>query len=139
MAIVNVRMDIPEEFAVDPEALAAAVFARLADEAGYVDLPDEDGRPVAPTAITVEVTATAGVAEIVHPEPRSYWIGLPVGITVHADGRVTYEVDLSEASDIAEGQPTDSDLRPLYAEADVDADTETVSAAVTAGTLRLAK
>lgn len=31
---------------------------------------------------------------------RSYVIGLPVVITVHPDGRVQAEVDLSEASDL---------------------------------------
>jgi hypothetical protein len=30
-------------------------------------------------------------------EARSYWVGLPVGITVADDGTVTYEVDTSEA------------------------------------------
>lgn len=30
---------------------------------------------------------------------RSYWVGLPVGITVHDDGSVTIEVDASEASE----------------------------------------
>lgn len=29
---------------------------------------------------------------------RSYWVGLPVGVTVHDDGTVDVEVDMSEAS-----------------------------------------
>lgn len=29
---------------------------------------------------------------------RSYWVGLPVGITVTDDGSVEYEIDTSEAS-----------------------------------------
>jgi hypothetical protein len=32
------------------------------------------------------------------PTSRSYWVGLPVGVTVHDDGRVEVEVDMSEAS-----------------------------------------
>lgn len=28
---------------------------------------------------------------------REYWIGLPVGVRVHLDGRVTYVIDTSEA------------------------------------------
>ena len=91
------------------------------------------------TAFLARVAAAVAENAAARPEPlRSYWIGLPVGINVYADGAVTYEVDLSEASDIAEGQPTDSDLVPLYPEAVVDADTETVSAAVDAGTITLA-
>jgi hypothetical protein len=138
MAIVTVHMDVPEEFAVDPDALAAAVFARLADEAGYVDLPDEDGAPVAPSRIAVTVTASAGFAEVVHPrpaddapEPRTYCIGLPVGITVYADGRVTAQVDTSEASDLWEGQPMEEGMVPVYTTEEVDADVAAVTAATT--------
>ncbi len=29
--------------------------------------------------------------------PRTYAIGLPVFVTVHDDGRVTYDIDVSEA------------------------------------------
>lgn len=31
-------------------------------------------------------------------EAREYWVGLPVGITVHPDGKVTWTIDSSEAS-----------------------------------------
>lgn len=30
-------------------------------------------------------------------EPRTYLVGLPVAVTVHTDGTVTYEVDTAEA------------------------------------------
>jgi hypothetical protein len=30
--------------------------------------------------------------------PREYWVGLPVGVRVHQDGRVTWIVDTSEAT-----------------------------------------
>jgi hypothetical protein len=30
---------------------------------------------------------------------RTYWVGLPVGVTVHDDGAVEFEVDISEAGD----------------------------------------
>lgn len=29
--------------------------------------------------------------------PRTYWVGLPVGVTVHDDGTVEYEIDTAEA------------------------------------------
>jgi hypothetical protein len=58
---------------------------------------------------------------------RSYVIGLPVVVTVYPDGRVTAEVDLSEADDvweatICEGQPDDEDT--------LTADKEAISLAV---------
>lgn len=58
---------------------------------------------------------------------RAYWIGLPVGVTVHDDGAVTYEVDTSEATDIDEGAPVDDELVPLYSEAEVEADRAAVA------------
>lgn len=40
---------------------------------------------------------------------RSYCVGLPVVITVHDDGRITYSVDVSDApSAIAEDDFTDA-------------------------------
>jgi len=42
---------------------------------------------------------------------RSYWVGLPVGVTVGDDGSVTVEVDMSEAS---------SSMSDEWAEADED-------------------
>lgn len=45
------------------------------------------------------------------PVDRSYVVGLPVIVTVHTDGRVTYEVDVSEmAQAIAEDDQTDADI-----------------------------
>jgi hypothetical protein len=31
--------------------------------------------------------------------PRTYVVGVPLVVNVHADGRVTYEVDLTEVTD----------------------------------------
>lgn len=39
--------------------------------------------------------------------PRSYVIGLPVVVTVHDDGTVTYDIDTSEASDAPRGYDPD--------------------------------
>lgn len=61
-------------------------------------------------------------------EPRSYCIGLPVTITVHADGRVEHEVDLSEATDLDEGEPTDDEGNGLYTVPQIDADMAAVEA-----------
>lgn len=62
---------------------------------------------------------------------RSYVLGLPVVMTVHPDGRVSAEVDLSEADDlfdsstsVCEGQPDDEDT--------LIADKEVIAAAVEA-------
>lgn len=59
-------------------------------------------------------------------EPRSYCIGLPVVITVHADGEVTYDVDLSEADDIDEGVPEAESGDPMYTDTEVAEDIDTV-------------
>lgn len=37
-------------------------------------------------------------------EPREYTIGLPVNVYVYDDGRVVYEVDTAEATDIDEDE-----------------------------------
>lgn len=42
---------------------------------------------------------------------RTYWVGLPVGVTVHEDGGVSVEVDMSEAP---------SAISEVYNEADED-------------------
>lgn len=60
---------------------------------------------------------------------RSYTIGLPVSIDVHADGRVTFTAHLEEADDLFDGAPTDEQLRPLYLDSEVEADQLVVSAA----------
>lgn len=65
-------------------------------------------------------------------DSRTYVVGLPVVLTVHADGRVTAEVDLSEAYDVwdsstPEGQDDSEDV--------LVADSETISAAVDAKTV----
>lgn len=62
-------------------------------------------------------------------EPRSYVVGLPVVITVHPDGRVTAEVDLSEASDISDALPCDEHGVALYTDAQIDADAAVIEAA----------
>jgi len=35
-------------------------------------------------------------------DQREYVVGLPVAVTVHADGRVTLDVDIAEIGDIGE-------------------------------------
>lgn len=61
--------------------------------------------------------------EGVIPVDRSYCVGLPVVVTVHTDGRVTYMVDTSEmAQAILESTETDDEIR----EADAIVDSETV-------------
>lgn len=55
---------------------------------------------------------------------REYWIGLPVGVTVHDDGRVTYSIDTSEATDIDE----DSAAWEEYGEEQVLADVKLIGA-----------
>ncbi len=62
-------------------------------------------------------------------EPRTYCIGLPVIITVHDDGTVQFEIDKSEAYDIWEGAPTDDEGNPTYDEAQIQADSDRISAA----------
>lgn len=64
---------------------------------------------------------------------RTYVVGLPVVITIHPDGSVLAEVDLSEAYDIYDGAPLDDDLMPLYDDETINVDVLTVSAAVAAG------
>lgn len=60
-------------------------------------------------------------------EPRTYVVGLPVVITVHPDGTVTAEVDLSEADDIFDAStPEEQD----DSEEVLIADKETISDAV---------
>lgn len=47
---------------------------------------------------------------------RSYVVGVPLAITVHDDGRVTFDVDLSEISDAdenIEGEITDQNIADL--------------------------
>ncbi len=44
-------------------------------------------------------------------EPRTYLVGLPVAVTVHIDGTVTYDVDTAEAS-VAIFESTQEDLPP---------------------------
>lgn len=56
---------------------------------------------------------------------RFYAVGLPVGVTIYADGTVHFEVDLSEVSDIDE----DDDAYERYGDEQVAADALTVSAA----------
>lgn len=64
-------------------------------------------------------------------QPRVYAVGLPVIITVHPGGRVTYNVDLSEASDIFDTfMPEDDDD-----ENQAEQDAVTIDRAVTAGTI----
>lgn len=59
--------------------------------------------------------------------PRTYVIGLPVVITVHDDGTVEAQVDLSEASDLDDGltEVVDDEL--------LEADVKRVRTAVDAG------
>lgn len=61
---------------------------------------------------------------------RTYCVGLPVVIVVSADGTVRAEVDLSEASDLWEGVPTNDDMTLAFTEDEVEADIATVEAAV---------
>lgn len=76
-------------------------------------------------------------------QPRTYVVGLPVVISVHPDGTVTAEVDLSEAADLWDGIPTEGDgtpevpLRPLYGDDEVAADTQAVTLAVDEGRVGL--
>jgi hypothetical protein len=72
-------------------------------------------------------------------EPRGYSLGLPVTIEVRADGSVHAYVDLSEAGrrrDLRESQDglDDDDVIP---DEQIDADADTIDAAVTAGTVTL--
>lgn len=60
---------------------------------------------------------------------RHYTLGLPVMISVHSNGSVTFEVDLTEADDLFDGVPTDENLIPLYDDIDVEVDQMIVSAA----------
>lgn len=64
---------------------------------------------------------------------RSYVIGLPVIVTVHEDGTVSAEVDLSECDDLHEA--TEDSESPAYTSAEVDADIATVGAAIRAKTI----
>lgn len=66
-------------------------------------------------------------------DERNYTVGLPVTITVHADGSVTAEVDLSEASDLWDGVPTDQSGLVLYSNREVERDITTVNLAVRDG------
>lgn len=50
---------------------------------------------------------------------RCYVVGLPVVVTIHDDGRVTAEVDLSEASDLWDAStPDGQDTSDVTVEAD---------------------
>jgi hypothetical protein len=63
---------------------------------------------------------------IIHrPTIRSYTVGAPMTVHVHEDGKVTYEVDLSEIHDIWESEND-------YDEAQIEADSATIDAATTA-------
>lgn len=73
--------------------------------------------------------------------PRTYVIGLPVVITVHDDGTVTAEVDLSEASDLHDSSASyDEALTALSddeRDAIIDADIDRVENAVIQATVRV--
>lgn len=65
-------------------------------------------------------------------DSRAYVVGLPVVLTVHDDGRVTAEVDLSEAYDVWDAStPEDQD----DSEDVLISDSEAISAAVDAKTV----
>lgn len=134
------RRDIAEEgqrlLAADAARRAEALDARIdavhgPGAAAALDAAYADG------SVFAESPHTQGSDELRDPsqaEPRSYVIGLPVVLTVHDDGRVTAEVDLSEASDLGdastpEDQPEDA----------ADADTERITRAVDAGTVEIVK
>lgn len=59
------------------------------------------------------------------PEPRSYLLGLPTVITVHDNGRVSIDIDLSEADSL-----WDSDNDTPIPDAQIEADIVTVGARV---------
>jgi hypothetical protein len=60
---------------------------------------------------------------------RIYAIGVPVAITVGDNGSVTFDVDLTEASDLWEGRLTDEHGDPISTDADCDRDSLFVEAA----------
>jgi hypothetical protein len=63
--------------------------------------------------------------------PRGYSIGLPVLVTVHPDGKVTFSVDLSEAGDLEifrEDYKDDQEFRDR--EAQMNADSELINSIV---------
>lgn len=59
-------------------------------------------------------------------EPRTYVVGLPVAVTVHDDGTVTYDVDTSEAgqavseADAPDDVVTDEQAEAYVRQADLD-------------------
>lgn len=65
-------------------------------------------------------------------DSRTYVVGLPVVLTVHDDGRVTAEVDLSEAYDVWDASTPDGQDDSEDA---LITDSETISAAVEARTV----
>ncbi len=76
----------------------------------------------------------------VSTDSRTYWIGLPVGVTVQVDGTVGYEIDTSEAGDarlLFDGAPQDDSGVTLYADAQVKADAAIIDSADVAQTLTL--
>lgn len=59
-------------------------------------------------------------------EPRFYAVGLPVAITVHEDGTVEFDVDLSEA---AESIWDDADAEDRYEVGEMTEDEAAINAA----------
>ena len=73
--------------------------------------------------------------------PRTYCIGLPVFVTVHDDGTVTYDIDVAEADHApCEYEPEYQEMldeagQPMVLTEEIlDADTERIEAAICAGT-----
>ncbi len=82
-------------------------------------------------AVDAAATLLADAAPVdPRAERRTYVVGLPVAITVDPDGVVSAQVDLSEASAIHEGQPTNDEGEPEYPADLVDADMNTIENAV---------
>jgi hypothetical protein len=54
-------------------------------------------------------------------EPRTYWVGLPVGVTVYPDGHIDWEVDKSETVEGMEEHAPEE-----YTEEQIEADMKTV-------------
>lgn len=70
---------------------------------------------------------------------RTYVVGLPVVLTVHSDGSVTAEVDLSEASDLDDASITE-DMQALpqdFLRNLMDADSKIIEDAVVQATVKV--
>lgn len=83
-------------------------------------------RHIGPVTYDGFITPLESSGEDSVPEPaeeRSYCIGLPVAVTLHTDGSITFDVDLSEVDDL------DEDVSDRYPEDIVAGDASTVSAA----------